>query len=129
MNRWWGDKGDSDKQAADRNSRAAARSVRDAQATISRLPQVVLSSDDETPFDDCETSFHLNLDGTNDPVDETPVASGSSANATAPVVAATMAEPFDRKDAENDAEAWKKEVKLKFQPHDVHTGLMQLRLK
>ena len=55
MNRWFGSAADSEKQAADRNTRAARR-------TIASLPSLALSSDEE--FGDAETSLsNLNLDG------------------------------------------------------------------
>ena len=58
MNRWLGSKGTSDKQASERNSRAARR-------TIAGLPvPLVLSDDDE--FQDCDTSLLFSTDGAGD---------------------------------------------------------------
>ena len=59
MNWWPGSKADSERQASDRNSRAARR-------TIATLPQVTLSSD-EDDFKDCDTSLLFATDGANDP--------------------------------------------------------------
>ena len=58
MNRWWGNKDDSDKQAADRSSRAARRTI---------AQQLVLQSDSEDDYEDCDTSgIFGGLDGAND---------------------------------------------------------------
>ena len=60
MNRWWGSKDESEKQAGDRAQRAARR-------TINNL-QLALSDDDE--YTECNTSFNnsslFNLDGAGD---------------------------------------------------------------
>ena len=52
MNRWWGTATDAEKQAADRNSRAAQRTIRNLPAAA--LPA---ESSDEDNFDECDTSF------------------------------------------------------------------------
>ena len=117
MNRWFGTKEDSDRQASARNARAARR-------TIASLPELRLSSD-EDDFNDCESSFttSLNLDGqVDDETDSQPSTSAASQPAASPVVpAATMPDPtpFDKEDKANDAEAWKKEIKTKFDVRDV----------
>ena len=60
MNRWWGGKDDSDRQADERNQRSARR-------TISQLPVPVLSSDDDAEFADCDTSgLFGGVDGADD---------------------------------------------------------------
>ena len=116
MNRWFGTKEDSDKQASDRNARAARR-------TIAAFPQVVLSSDEDEVFGECETSFHFNVDGQFDEdedqptVPQEPAASTSADNASA--AAAMPSVPFDKEDKDNDVDSWKKEVKTKFDQHDV----------
>ena len=88
MNRWFGDKTKSDQQASERSQRAARR-------TIAGLPPLVLSSDDEdAPFNDCETSFHLNVDGTADEAltdEPTPGTSSWSLNQPSGPPPATMA--------------------------------------
>ena len=105
MNRWWGSKDDSDRQAGERASRAARRVIAD---------QVQVKSDSEDDFQDCDTSgLLLNVDGNDDDLDDTPVVPEQPAD-TMP------ATPFDMEDKENDAEAWKKELKLKFNRHDVN---------
>ena len=112
MNRWWGNRDDSEKQASERNSRAARRTIAGLQ-----VPLVLSSDDDELDFNDCETSLHLpNVDGTDD-TDLNPGPGSSRQSVPTPTPA--MALPFDRLDAENDAEAWKKEVKTKFNSGDV----------
>ena len=128
MNRWWGDSSASAKQASERDQRAARR-------VIARLPTVAQSgdplSDDNEVFDDCNQSFSaLNLDGNGDlETASTSSSSGAGApgGAAAPGGVPAVVEPdlpimaatFDTEDKENDSEAWKKEVKIKFQPHDV----------
>ena len=84
-------------------------------------------SDEDEDFNDCKTSFRLNLDGQGDTDDEDPSTSAESRSTTSqpfaptvpPTPAAVMAEAFDRLNTDNDADAWKKEVKLKFDPHDA----------
>ena len=107
MNRWFGTKEDSLAQASARSSRAARR-------TIASLPKVVLSSDDdEAAYEDAENSFRLpQLDGDDD--EEDVVAGEQSQNNSL-----AMAQPFDLEDKDNDAEAWKKDVRTKFDQNDV----------
>ena len=119
MNWWPGNKQDSNKQAADRNARAARR-------TIAALP-LVLSSDEEDRYEDCDTSLLFETDGTNDPVDEEP--SGDTVDEEAAMVdaaAAAAAElarqktlPFEDANYASDPDSWKKELKVKFDPSDV----------
>ena len=60
MHRWWGSSQDSDRQASERDRRAARR-------TIAQLPTIA-SSGSEDEYADCNlsTSFILNVDGGND---------------------------------------------------------------
>ena len=119
MNRWWGTSDDSSKQASDRNSRAARR-------TINQL-QLRLSDDEE--FEDCETSINntsiFNLDGQVDPESEDSRASSPSRPSTpnmplsAAELAAEKAKPFEDSSYPDDADAWKKEIKHKFDRHDI----------
>ena len=113
MNRWWGSAEDSDKQAGDRNSRAARRTI--------RRQTVVSSSDDEEHFFNANESISIpNLDGADDEtVDE---ASTSAIMAPTPEeaeLARQRALPVDQADFDNDADSWKKEIKLKFNINDV----------
>ena len=99
MNRWWGSKDDSDRQAGERASRAARRVIAD---------QVQVKSDSEDDFQDCDTSgFFLNVDGNDDELDAPPIVPEEPADNM-------PATPFDQEDKENDAEAWKKEIKVPF---------------
>ena len=93
MNRWWGTSDDSQRQASERTSRAARR-------TISRLPQINLGDSSDDEYEDCNlsNSFILNLDGADD-VDEE--------------VAIMPAVRFDTEDGTDDAEYYKKLSTLK----------------
>ena len=63
MNRWFGGKDESDKQAAERNSRAARRTLAEQQQQLRNI----VSSDEEEVFGDCNTSLLAgNVDGTDD---------------------------------------------------------------
>ena len=105
MNRWWGNKDESDKQASERSSRAARR-------TLASLNLVLSSDDDE--FADADTSFHNQtipqVDGDHD---------DTESMADAAELARQRALPFEDADFEDDPDAWKKEVKLKFDINDV----------
>ena len=112
MNRWWGSKEDSDKQTSERSQRAARRTIRDL--------TLVLSDDDE--FEDCNTSIQnrslFNLDGQVDSEsseEDTPDNPIMDADA----IAAQRALPVQDSSFPDDAEAWKKEIKLKFNNQDV----------
>ena len=107
MNWWKGSKEDSERQAADRNSRAARR-------TIDRLP-LVLSSDDEV-YEECDTSLRLPIVDGNDDIEEEEM---DAAQAAAAELARQKALPFEVSDYENDDDSWKKELKIKFDPQDV----------
>ena len=110
MFRWTGNKDDSEKQAADRSSRAARR-------TIASLPIPVLSSDEEVEFNDCETSFAgagiPNLDGNDDEPEM------DAAQRAAAELQRQRALPIEDANYESHEDAWKKEVKLKFDLNDV----------
>ena len=111
MHRWWGNSAESDKQAGERNSRAARRSIRDLHLNLS-------SDDEEDVYADCDTSgIFGGLDGNDDIVDE--VDMDAQAAAAAAELARQRALPVEDSDFDNDPEAWKKELKLKFEPHDV----------
>ena len=64
MNRWWGNKDDSEKQASERNSRAARR-------VINSLPDVDSDSSD-VEYNDCDASLNLGIgvDGADDISDD-----------------------------------------------------------
>ena len=105
MNRWTGIPSDSARQSADRSSRAARR-------IIAALPTVTSESEDEF-FEDADTSL-INVDGQADPG-----AMSTAAQAAAAELARQRALPFEDQDFENDVDSWKKEVKIKFEAHDV----------
>ena len=102
MNRWWGNSDDSDKQSADRSSRFARRRLRAQAAAANTI------ASDEEPFLDAEASFNagLNLDGDDDTME-------------AAELARQRKLPVSEANFDDDSEAWKKEIKLKFEPHDV----------
>ena len=108
MNRWWGSSSDSEKQASERNQRAARR-------IINTLPEL---SDSEDDFNDCETSINnksiYQLDG-NESEDSSIVDEMSDAAE----LARQRALPVAQADFPDDSEAWKKEIKLKFDQSDV----------
>ena len=112
MNRWWGSSDDSQRQASERAGRAARRTIRNLDLNI-------LS--DEENFEDAETSFNfanLNLDGQGEDDLETSSTSTPAVEPTQP--AANMpATPFDMESKDDDSEAWKKDIKIKFDRHDV----------
>ena len=102
MNRWQGSARDSLKQASERSQRAARR-------TISSL-DLVLSEEEE--FQDCDTSLrltNLNLDGAGDDLDDT-----TSSSTTSQVMAPDPVVRFDEANTDDDSEAWKKDLKVKF---------------
>ena len=111
MNRWFGSSDDSQRQAADRNARQARRTLR-------QLPKVASDSEDEV-FGDCNTSL-LFVDGANDD-NESVVGSdnGEMAAEAAAELARQKALPIEDANFANDEDSWKKEIKLKFEPHDV----------
>ena len=101
---------DSSKQASDRDSRAARRTIR-------KLPSIP-SDDSSEEYNDCETSGLFGLDG----ADDRASLDGDMVDAAAAAAAELTRQrglPVEDADFENDAEAWKKELKVKFDPHDV----------
>ena len=101
--RWPGTAADSAHQASARNSRAAKR-------FINNIPQLVLSDTDEE-FIECDSSFsHLNLDGAGS-TDMAPTADE--------LRAIELAKPFDEQNMADDDEAWKKEIRIKFDLTDI----------
>ena len=111
MFRWPGSKSESDKQASERSQRAARR-------TITSLNLNPCSSDEE--FKDCDTSFNnsniFTLDGAEELSDEEET---DIMALTAAELAAEKAKPVDTANFPDDADAWKKELKLKFDANDV----------
>ena len=120
MNRWWGSTDDSSKQAASRDQRAANRDQRSARQTLQEL-NLNPFSDDE--FEDCNTSIKntslFNLDGQ---ADNDSVSSDNHSRPPSPAVtmamdAAAIAEqkalPIQDSSYPDDADAWKKELKVK----------------
>ena len=114
MHRWFGSSSDSDRQASERDSRAARRTIRELR----------LSSDSEDDYGDAETSLHvslqnitLNLDGQGDE-NESGSEAGSDTTMADAEAAAELARqralPVAESDFENDPDSWKKEVKIKF---------------
>ena len=112
MHRWWGSKDDADQQASERNSRAARRAIQ-------ALP-LVPSDSSEDEYNDCDTSllFSIGVDGADDGVseDDMPV----DAAQAAAELARQRALPVEDSNFEDDPDSWKKEIKLKFDPNDVH---------
>ena len=108
MNRWPFSSEASKQQASERDQRAARKTLREQQL----LQKVLSDSDDEDNFKDAEYSFSagLNLDG--EPEDEI-------AEMDAAALAAERQKPFDGRNLPDDDEAWKKEIKIKFDINDV----------
>ena len=105
MNRWLGGAKESESQASARNQRAARRIIRN---------QLMPTSDEE--FRDCETSFNtsLNLDGEPGETAETDIMAAAAAE-----LARQKALPVQDANYADDDDAWKKEIKLKFDRSDV----------
>ena len=101
MFRWPGSQQESDKQSGDRAARAARR-------TLASLPSPVNSDSDSELYAECETTIGGQLDGD----DDLEVTNATMPDEVAPV-------PFDTEDKANDADSWKKELRIKFDPHDV----------
>ena len=72
------------------------------------MSEIKSDEDEELLFEDANNSFsaNLNVDGESDVMD-------------AATIAAERAKPFDKRSLPDDAEAWKKELKLKFDKNDV----------
>ena len=118
MHRWWGSSADSEKQNSERDQRAARRVIKSLDLNPNPL------SDDE--FVECNTSINnksiFNVDGADDAEsenslylsedDEIPVMDAAA-------IAAQKALPFEDASYPDDDEAWKKELKLKFDKSDV----------
>ena len=104
MNRWYGSNADSEKQSSERDRRAARRYI----------ASNIASSEDEE-FKECDTSLtfnpQLNLDGDT---------SAAMTAAEAAALAAQRALPVEDADFPDDSEAWKKEIKIKFDQCDVN---------
>ena len=113
MNWWLGSAADSSKQASERNNRAA-------RGTIATLPTVASDSDEDLDFADCNSSGLLGLDGADDrDLDAPPGGENEGEMSAQAELARQRALPVEDADFENDEDAWKKELKIKFEPHDV----------
>ena len=111
MNRWWGGSKESEQQSSERDARAARR-------TISKLPRSP-STDSEDDYRDCDTSLIFgNVDG-NDDLPSEDEAMDAAAAAAAAELTRQQNLPVEDADFNNDPESWKKELKLKFEKHDV----------
>ena len=118
MNRWWGSSSDSQQQSAERDQRAARRKI----TSLNLNPL----SDNDDEFQDCNTSigntsiFNANLDG----ADSVPVSDESEDETdnmplSAAELAVEKAKPVESADFPDDPEAWKKDLKLKFDKNDA----------
>ena len=123
MHRWFGSQQDSSQQAASRDQRAADRERRAARETLANLNLNPLS-DEEDIYEDCNLSINntsiFNLDGQADEEsssesDHTP--EGDSMDAA--TLAAEKAKPFEDANFPDDEDAWKKELRIKFDRNDV----------
>ena len=114
MNRWWGTSADSTKQSSERDQRAARREVNNLNLFL---------SDDDDDYQECNTSVHnrsiFSLDGAADRDSLTEDESEDTMVLTAAELAAEKAKPIEDADFPDDADAWKKEVKVKFDQSDV----------
>ena len=114
MNRWWGSQKDSESQSAERSQRAARRTLRD----LNLNP--LSDEDEELVFEDCDTSFResniFNLDG-NDEIEDLEEIIPGTMNAAQ--IAAQKLLPFQDSSFPDDDDAWKKELRIKFEIHDV----------
>ena len=105
MFRWRGDQQQSDSQSADRQQRAARR-------TIKKLDLELVLSDEE-PFLDANTSLSTNLNLDGEPADE------STSSETSAIMPDNNPVLFEDANADDDAEAWKKDLKIQWNQHDV----------
>ena len=113
MHRWFGSSSDSDKQASERDARAARR-------IIASQPELHLSEDEPDDFEDCNTSVANVSIFQGDGADDEDLDSASIPDyepQTPPAIMPPV--PFDMENKENDEDSWKKEVKIPFEPHDV----------
>ena len=111
MHRWFGSAADSSKQASDRDQRAARRTINSLDLQL---------SEDEEEYQDCDVSINntsiFNLDGqVDEDLDEDP----DIMALTAAQLAAEKLKPFEDANFPDDDEAWKKELRVKFEKHDV----------
>ena len=104
MNRWLGNAAQSSRQASERNQRQAKRTIAQQKETY--------KSDSDPEFEDANTSFSagLNLDGN----DDQDIMADAAAR-----LAAEKAKPVDTANFQDDDEAWKKEIKIKFDKSDI----------
>ena len=111
MPNWWGgSSADADKQTSERNSRAARRTIAEQLENL----QSPASGDDEV-YEDCDTSgLFGGVDGGDD-ADLDDMAAAAAAE-----LARQKRLPVEDADYENDDDSWKKEVKIKFDKHDVN---------
>ena len=109
MNRWGGSKEVSEAQASSRDQRAARRH-------LASNPQYLLGTDslNNSFYEDCNSSL-INVDGTDDSM----TAAEQAAAAARALMAAELAKPFEEQDFDDDSEAWKKSLSLKFDRNDV----------
>ena len=110
MHRWFGDASRSDQQASERNQRAARRTLKEQ-----KLSYTSASEEDEENFLDANNSLSLplNVDGGAD--SDFDSGSNTMADAAAAAeLARQRALPVEDADFADDAEAWKKEIKTKF---------------
>ena len=120
MNRWWGNKQDSANQAAERSQRAARRTIRE-------LNLNVLSDEDD--FQDANSTLdnvafaNLNLDGGHSQASSVVGSDEEVDSVNMPLTDAQLAveraKTVQEANYPDDSEAWKKELKLKFDRHDV----------
>ena len=112
MNWWGGSKKDSETQAGERSQRAARRKIADLQ--LNPL------SDEEEIYEDCDLSINntsiFNVDGADDAADED---DAMAAALTAAQLAAEKLKAFQDSSFPDDEDAWKKEVRIKFDKNDV----------
>ena len=110
MNRWFGSSQDSDRQASERNRRAARR-------TIASLQNIASDSDDE--FGDANQSLsNLNLDG--EPGDDPDMADAEQRRLAAEAeLTRQRGLAVEDADFQNDPDSWKKEIRVKFDQNDV----------
>ena len=114
MNRWWGSSNDSDRQAAERSQRQARR-------TIKQLPSPG-GSDSDGEYEDCDTSLlFAAVDGADDADLDQSTSSSASTMPTPAEMELTRQQnlPVEDADFDNDSEAWKKEIKVKYDANDV----------
>ena len=117
MNRWFGDAAKASQQASERNQRAARKTLREQAAYQS------MSEDEELEFHEANNSLSisLNVDGGAD--SDSGSLQSDDMNAAQAELARQRALPVEDADFEDDPEAWKKEIKIKFDMHDIRYWL------